>query len=126
MIGIPSGGAERGPSFYELVYDLVRQTPRGRVVTYGQVAVLLGAPAAARAVGYALHFLPDGSDVPWWRVVNAHGSISLKGRGSAADFQRHLLESEGIGFDREDRIDLRIFRWWPDEGAADSRGFRSP
>ncbi len=105
------------PSFYSHVYDLVRQTPHGKVVTYGQVAVLLGAPAAARAVGYALHFLPEGSDVPWWRVVNARGGISLKGRGSAADFQRHLLENEGVRFDREDRIDLRAFRWWPGEAS---------
>ena len=114
MTRIPSEAGGR-PSFYDLVYDFVRQTPRGKVVTYGQVAVLLGAPAAARAVGYALHFLPERSDVPWWRVVNARGGISLKGRGSAADFQRHLLESEGVRFDREDRIDLGLFRWWPGE-----------
>lgn len=114
MSRVPGDAASGQPSFYQLVYDLVRRTPRGKVVTYGQVAVLLGAPAAARAVGYALHFLPDGSDVPWWRVVNARGGISLKGRGSAADFQRHLLEGEGVRFDREDRIDLPAFRWWPE------------
>jgi len=114
MSRVPGDAASGQPSFYRLVYDLVRRTPRGKVVTYGQVAVLLGAPAAARAVGYALHFLPDGSDVPWWRVVNARGGISLKGRGSAADFQRHLLEGEGVRFDHENRIDLRAFRWWPD------------
>ena len=106
------------PSFYLRVYDLVRQVPRGQVVTYGQVAALLGAPAAARATGYALHFLPDGSDVPWWRVVNAQGGISLKGRGSAADFQRHLLESEGVRFDFEGRLDLRRYRWWPEDESA--------
>lgn len=116
MSDTPSHAESRTPSFYLRVYELVRQVPPGRVVTYGQVAVLLGAPAAARAVGYALHFLPDGSDVPWWRVVNAQGGISLKGRGSAADFQRHLLESERVKFDAGGRLELAAYRWWPGEG----------
>lgn len=111
MADIPSGGETGVPSYYLRVYEMVRQVPRGRVVTYGQVALMLGSPAAARATGYALHFLPEGSDVPWWRVVNAGGGISLKGRGSAADFQRHLLEREGVVFDREGKIDLRVYRW---------------
>jgi methylated-DNA-protein-cysteine methyltransferase related protein len=105
----------RTPSYYLRVYEVVRQVPRGRVVTYGQVALMLGAPAAARATGYALHSLPEGSDVPWWRVVNVRGGISLRNRGSAADLQRSLLEREGVAFDREDHIDLRVYRWWPDE-----------
>lgn len=104
----------RPATFYKRVYEIVRCVPPGTVVTYGQVALLVGAPAAARATGYALHFLPDGSDVPWWRVVNARGGISLRNRGAAADLQRHLLEREGVVFDAEGRIDLRRFRWWPD------------
>lgn len=101
-------------TYYDRVYGLVRQVPSGRVVTYGQVAVLLGAPAAARAVGYALHNLPENSDVPWWRVVNAGGRISLKGRGASADLQAALLVDEGVAF-TDGRIDLPSFRWWPDE-----------
>lgn len=114
MADIPSANKEGVPSYYLRVYEVVRRVPRGRVVTYGQVALILGSPAAARATGYALHFLPEGSDVPWWRVVNASGGISLKGRGSAADFQRHLLEREGVAFDAEGKLDLRVYRWWPE------------
>lgn len=106
------------PNYYTRVYDIVRQVPRGRVVTYGQVAVMLGAPAAARATGYALKALPNGSDVPWWRVINSKGGISLKNRGAAADLQREILESEGVEFDIEGRTDLRRYRWWGDEGDA--------
>ena len=100
-------------SFYERVYAFVRRVPRGKVVTYGQVALELGAPAAARAVGYALHNLPMGGDVPWWRVINVRGAISLKGRGPEADLQRRLLEREGLVFGADDCVDLRRFRWWP-------------
>ena len=92
--------------------------PAGRVVTYGQVALELGSPAAARAVGYALHFLAPNSGVPWWRVVNVRGAISLKGRGAGADLQRQLLEDEGIAFDGTDRMDLHRYRWWPEDGES--------
>jgi methylated-DNA-protein-cysteine methyltransferase-like protein len=101
-------------TYYDRVYQLVRSVPAGRVVTYGQVAVLLGAPAAARAVGYALHSLPGDTDVPWWRVVNAGGRTSLKGRGASADLQAAMLADEGVPFD-DGRIDLATLRWWPDE-----------
>ncbi|MCZ2111217.1 MAG: MGMT family protein [Dehalococcoidia bacterium] len=104
-------------SFYERVYAFVRRVPPGTVVTYGQVALELGAPAAARAVGYALHFLPKSGveTVPWWRVINARGSISLKGRGPEADRQRAILEQEGIPFDSAGHVDLNRYRWWPPE-----------
>lgn len=104
-------------SFYERVYDFVRAVPPGSVVTYGQVALELGAPSAARAVGYALYFLPKPSDVPWWRVINAGGAISLRNRGPEADRQRKLLEQEGVCFDANERVDLRRYRWWPGSGS---------
>ena len=110
----------RDETFYDRVYGLVSQVPAGKVVTYGQVAVLLGAPAAARAVGYALSYLGGRDDVPWWRVVNARGAISLRGRGEHADRQRRLLEDEGVRFNDDERIDLRLYRWWP--GDADEVG----
>jgi methylated-DNA-protein-cysteine methyltransferase-like protein len=93
------------------------------VVTYGQVAVLLGSPAAARAVGYALNALSgDDSDIPWWRVVNASGGISLKGRGSSADLQRALLHHEGVVFDANGKIALSTWRWWPGDDAGAQPG----
>ena len=108
----------RNETFYEQVYAFVRRVPPGSVVTYGQVAVELGAPAAARAVGYALHFMPKPSDIPWWRVINARGAISYKGRGSSADQQRTMLEDEGIVFNADDRVDLTRVRWWPPPGSG--------
>ena len=102
------------PSFHRLVCRLVRRVPRGRVVTYGQVAALLGHPRAARAVGQVLRALPAAasSAVPWHRVVNSAGSISPRGI-LWADLQRRRLEAEGIRFDRRGRMDLERLRWEP-------------
>lgn len=111
----PSATPEEKPaSFYERVYDLVRHIPRGKVVTYGQVAALLGAPHAARAVGYALRALAAGSDVPWHRVINRQGQISPRHPAAGPILQRVLLEAEDVGFDAQDRIDLSVYRWRPD------------
>ncbi len=101
-------------SFYERVYALVRHVPHGRVVTYGQVAALLGAPRAARAVGYALRALPAGSDVPWHRVINHRGQISPRHPAASLILQRLLLEDEGVGFDAQDRVNLSVYRWQPE------------
>ena len=108
-------------TFYDAVFAFIRQVPRGRVVTYGQVALELGSPAAARAVGYALSSGGGGDDLPWWRVVNASGGISLRGRGAAADLQRALLEDEGVQF-VGGHIDLHVYRWWPTGGPRDGEG----
>lgn len=102
-------------TFYDRVYEFVRSVPAGRVVTYGQVALELGAPAAARAVGYALSYLPNESGVPWWRVINVRGEISYKSRGPSADLQLRLLIEEGVHFDATGRTELATFRWWPDD-----------
>ena len=104
--------------FYECVYALVRQVPPGKVVTYGQVAALLGQPRAARAVGYALRFLPAGTDVPWHRVINHRGQISLRTPPESPLLQRLLLEEEGVVFDAEGRVDLGVYRW---QGATAAR-----
>lgn len=105
--------------FYEAVYRATRQIPRGRVTTYGTIAAMLGRPMAARAVGYALSALPIDTDVPWQRVINAQGKISLKARHpQETDRQRRLLEQEGVVFDAEGKVDLRDFGWagsLPDE-----------
>jgi methylated-DNA-protein-cysteine methyltransferase-like protein len=93
------------------MYEVIRRIPPGYVATYGQVATLAGARGHARQVGYALHDLPDGSDVPWHRVINAAGEISVRRSGGASDRQRSLLESEGVEFDALGKIDLSRFRW---------------
>jgi len=98
-------------SFFEMVYKIVRCIPPGKVATYGQIARLAGKPRGARTVGWALHSMPDGSDVPWQRVVNARGVITLDARGPGGAIQRVLLEAEGIAFDEEGRIDLGAFGW---------------
>lgn len=105
----------------ERVWQLVRRVPRGRVVTYGQVAALLGAPRAARAVGHAMRTCP--ASVPWHRVVNGRGAISRRGDGSGMVSQRLLLEAEGVHFARG-RIDVRRFGWRTRNGAAAARRFR--
>lgn len=101
--------------FTDRVYDMVRRVPRGRVVSYGGVAALLGQPRAARGVGRALNALPEGSDVPWWRVVNRNGEISIRGVLHGAVLQRRLLRAEGIRFDAAGRIDWQRYGWTPEE-----------
>ena len=96
------------------IYAVVAAIPPGRVATYGQVAALAGLPGRARLVGYALHGLPEGHDLPWQRVVNASGRVSPRARPGADDYQRHLLEAEGVVFDDRGRVRLREFRWDPD------------
>ena len=98
-------------NFYAVVYRLVAQIPMGKVATYGQIARLLGHPSAARAVGYALHALPTGSDIPWQRVINAAGRISSRCHPHAEVIQRALLEAEGVRFNATGAINLKRFRW---------------
>lgn len=100
-----------GNTFFQQVHRLVRLIPSGRVATYGQIARLLGNPRAARMVGWAMHSIPEGSDVPWQRVVNARGTISLDARGPGGAIQRALLEAEGIAFDEHGRLDLSVYGW---------------
>ena len=80
-------------------------------MSYGSVARAAGLPRHARHVGVALKHLPEGSDVPWWRVVNGEGRISPRGLDGSDDLQRVLLQAEGISFGDSGRIDLRRFGW---------------
>jgi methylated-DNA-protein-cysteine methyltransferase related protein len=98
-------------SLYPRIYRAVRGIPRGRVATYGQIAALAGIPGHARQVGYALHRLQEGSGVPWHRVVNRLGRISLISDPSAGTLQRALLESEGVAFDAAGAVPLKKYRW---------------
>jgi methylated-DNA-protein-cysteine methyltransferase related protein len=89
---------------------MVRRIPRGRVATYGQVASGAGLPGRARQVGYALHALPQGTRVPWHRVINARGAISRRAHPHEEITQRILLERERVEFDAGGRVNLRRFR----------------
>lgn len=108
--------ADPAAPFTERVYALVRLVPRGRVVSYGGVAALLGSPRAARGVGGALAALHEDTDVPWWRVVNRNGEISIKGPMHGAAIQRMLLAQEGVEPGRGGRIDWQRFGWLPGPG----------
>ncbi len=97
---------------FERIYAVVRRIPRGRVATYGQVALLaLGRPNGGRTAGWALRVVREGSDVPWQRVVNAGGRIVTHGREDSAARQHRLLKEEGIVFEPDGRIDLARFGW---------------
>lgn len=96
------------------IYTVVESIPHGSVVTYGQVAAMAGAPRHARQVGYALHDLPEGSPLPWHRVVNAKGEISQRREPGCDEVQRTKLEAEGIEF-HKGRVDLDRYRWEPDD-----------
>ena len=101
---------------YALVWGIVKRIPRGRVATYGQLAALLGMPRHARQVGYALIATPENMKIPWHRVVNAEGRISLRLKHwdtGSDDLQRILLEAEGVTFDASGRIEMKKFRWQP-------------
>jgi methylated-DNA-protein-cysteine methyltransferase-like protein len=94
------------------VFELVRSIPRGRVMTYGQIASVLASRLSPRAVGWMLHRCPD--DVPWQRVVNASGGCSTD---RLPDFpkglQKAMLEAEGVEFRDNETLDLERFRWSP-------------
>jgi methylated-DNA-protein-cysteine methyltransferase-like protein len=95
-------------TFYQQVYDVVRLIPKGRVMSYGGVARQCGLPGRARGVGYALHGLPDPVNIPWWRVVNSFGRISIP-NPETASMQRDLLRAEGIPVSEELTLDLRAY-----------------
>jgi methylated-DNA-protein-cysteine methyltransferase-like protein len=102
---------------YERIYDMVRRVPAGRVTTYGRIADLVGG-CTARMVGYAMAALKRGTapDVPWQRVINAKGKISVHGDGIGNAMQRDLLEQEGVVFDTQDRVDFEVFGWVGPDG----------
>jgi methylated-DNA-protein-cysteine methyltransferase-like protein len=98
---------------YERIYAVIRKIPKGRVATYGQIAHLADLPGHARQVGYALSALFKDQGVPWHRVVNAKGEISVRAEAHFENPQRDRLEAEGVVFNAQERISLARFLWKP-------------
>jgi methylated-DNA-protein-cysteine methyltransferase-like protein len=110
------GRPQDDPSFRERVYELVLRIPAGRVMSYGQVARVLGAGYDARAIGNVMHATPDdGRAIPWHRVINAQGGCSTAGRTTPPDLQQRLLEAEGVDFDEKGRCRIEQYLWTPPE-----------
>ncbi len=96
---------------FQKVYEIVRQIPKGKVTTYGQIACLIGNPRLSRAVGYALHINPEPGVIPCHRVVNRFGGLSEAFAFGGENQQRILLESEGVVFLPDGRVDLQSHFW---------------
>ena len=109
-----SSSSKREPDkkYRERVYKIVRRIPRGRVMTYGQIAYLLGEGYTPRTVGFAMHGA-DESNTPWYRVINSQGKCSTARIVLPADRQQRMLEQEGVKFDHTGRCDLEQFLWKP-------------
>jgi len=99
--------------FSSKVLRLIRQIPKGKVATYGQIAALAGNPCAARQVAWLLHSASDKYGLPWQRMIGAQGRISLP-QGKGQRLQKKLLEQEGVQFQRGGRIHLNVYQWKPD------------
>ena len=97
-------------TYRDLVFDIVKQIPAGKVASYGQISKMIPG-CTARMVGYALASLPNDSGVPWQRVINSKGKISPHGAGFGSAMQRALLDQEGIIFMEDNSIDMRAFGW---------------
>ena len=104
-------------SYRERVYELVRRVPKGKVMTYGSVAIVLGDGYTPRTVGYVMHGSPDG--VPWQRVINSQGKCSTGRLTMPVNLQQEMLENEGVEFSKIGKCDLRVYQWWPEGFAND-------
>jgi methylated-DNA-protein-cysteine methyltransferase-like protein len=99
-------------SFHHRVVAVIKKIPRGKVATYGQIAALAGDPRGARQVVRVLHSSSQKERLPWHRVINARGRISLP-HGGGYELQKAMLDDEGVEFGKEGNIDLEIFLWSP-------------
>jgi methylated-DNA-protein-cysteine methyltransferase-like protein len=98
-------------NYQKRVFEIVGRIPHGRVMTYGQIAELLGEGYTPRTVGFVMHASDDAT--PWHRVINAQGACSTGGLVLPHDKQQRLLENEGVVFDKLARCDLKTFLWIP-------------
>ncbi len=99
-------------SLFETIYSVVKQIPSGKVATYGQIAALIN-PCTPRQVGFAMAATPNNSGIPWHRVINSQGKISIRSSGTESIEQRSLLISEGVVFKPSGKVDLNEFLWEP-------------
>ena len=100
-------------TYRERVYEVVRQIPASRVMTYGQIALILGKGYTARTVGYVMHGA-DAENVPWQRVINSQGKCSTGRLTIPVNLQQELLEAEGVDFNPKGKCDLARFQWFPE------------
>jgi methylated-DNA-protein-cysteine methyltransferase-like protein len=99
--------------YRERVYEIVREIPDGRVMTYGQIAEILGEGYTPRTIGYVMH-TADTEKIPWQRVINAQGACSTGKLTMPVNIQQKILEDEGVKFNEKGRCDLKIYLWSPD------------
>lgn len=111
---IDTKNSDTEESFRERVYEAVRQIPKGRVSTYGQIAALAGNPRAARAVGNALHVNPDEHETPCYRVVNSEGKLSGAFAFGGINVQKERLEADGIEV-KDMKVNIKKYLWQPFE-----------
>jgi methylated-DNA-protein-cysteine methyltransferase related protein len=123
---MPEPTIEPGSEFRERVWAFVRSVPAGRVVTYGQVAAMLGAPFAARAVGSVLKYTPSSANVPCQRVVNRWGRLAPIYGWGGPEQQKRELEAENVLVRPNLTVDLEQYQWWPDPPANLQLGERPP
>jgi methylated-DNA-protein-cysteine methyltransferase related protein len=102
--------------YRERVFRIVRMIPRGRVMTYGQIAEILGEGYTPRTVGFVMHSSNDKT--PWHRVINAQGGCSTRGLVLPHDKQQRMLEAEGVSFNERGRCELKEYLWLPEETKA--------
>lgn len=99
-------------SFKDKVIDITKKIPKGKVTTYGTIALLAGLPRGARLVGHMLH--SSGEDLPWYRVINRHGFISIRCMDHPKELQKALLEQEAVEVSSDCMINLDKYGWWGD------------
>ena len=126
---MPAEGGEKlnpdSPRYRERVFEIVRRIPPGRVMTYGQLAEILGEGYTARTVGFVMHSADERTD-PWHRVINAQGACSTGRVLVPPDKQQRMLEAEGVRFDARGRCDLGRYRWSPEGSGGEGEGAEQP
>ena len=96
---------------FDLIYEAVKKIPKGKVATYGQIALMAGNPRLSRVVGYALHVNPNPNEIPCHRVVNRFGEVSSAFAFGGENMQKQLLLSEGVKFTKDGKVDLEKYRY---------------